>query len=152
MLKDLNVSPDNGADRQLTTLFKTAKKPVSGLETTAQQLGFFDQLSEPAQRTFLIAMIDESADPKAEFDAMIAAWSRGDEKRIALSFDDELQMTPELLEKLLRARNANWTTWIATRMDRPGTVFVAVGAGHLAGKESVQMMLAKRGLKVLRVQ
>ena len=152
MLKELDVSPDNGADSQLTTLFKAAKKPISGLETTEQQLGFFDQLSEPAQRTFLGAMIDESTDPKAEFETMIAAWSRGDEKRIALSFDDELQMTPELLEKLLRARNANWTTLIAKRMEKPGTVFIAVGAGHLAGKDSVQTMLKKRGLKAKRIQ
>ena len=34
-------------------------------------------------------------------------------------------------------RNARWADWIAGRMQTPGTVFVAVGAGHLAGKDSV---------------
>jgi uncharacterized protein YbaP (TraB family) len=36
-------------------------------------------------------------------------------------------------------------------MERPGVVFVAVGAGHLTGKDSVQDLLARDGLKVERV-
>ena len=36
-------------------------------------------------------------------------------------------------------------------MDRPGTVFVAVGSGHLAGKDSVQQWLAARGISATRV-
>jgi uncharacterized protein len=152
MFKDLNVSPEDGVERRLMILFKTAKKPVLGLETMEQQLGFFDTLPEAVQRTFLIGMLDESADPKAEFDKMLKSWTSGDEKGIALSFDDELKMSPELVDVLLRNRNANWTSWIADRMARPGVVMIAVGAGHLAGEESVQTMLAKRGLKVTRLQ
>ena len=37
-------------------------------------------------------------------------------------------------------------------MAKPGTVFVAVGAGHLAGADSVQAYLAKHNLKAERVQ
>jgi uncharacterized protein YbaP (TraB family) len=53
---------------------------------------------------------------------------------------------------LLRARNAAWADWLAKRLDQPGSVLVAVGAGHLAGGLSVQTMLAAKGLKVERVQ
>ncbi|RZL56533.1 MAG: TraB/GumN family protein, partial [Sphingomonas sp.] len=49
-------------------------------------------------------------------------------------------------------RNARWATWIKQRMARPGTVFIAVGAGHLAGPESVQAQLAKLGVKAERVK
>ena len=37
-------------------------------------------------------------------------------------------------------------------MAQTGTVFVAVGAGHLAGAKSVQDYLKERGLKVTRIQ
>jgi len=37
-------------------------------------------------------------------------------------------------------------------MARPGTVFIAVGAGHLAGPDSVQAKLAKLGVKAERVK
>jgi uncharacterized protein len=53
---------------------------------------------------------------------------------------------------LLTQRNANWAKWIKERMARPGTVFVAVGAGHLGGKSSVQKLLKKQKLKAKRVR
>jgi uncharacterized protein YbaP (TraB family) len=37
-------------------------------------------------------------------------------------------------------------------MEQPGTVFMAVGAGHLAGKDSVQDLLAKKGIKSEKVK
>ncbi|MEC7398433.1 MAG: TraB/GumN family protein, partial [Pseudomonadota bacterium] len=37
------------------------------------------------------------------------------------------------------------------RLDRPGTVLVAVGAGHFFGPKSVQVMLAERGLAAERL-
>jgi uncharacterized protein YbaP (TraB family) len=53
---------------------------------------------------------------------------------------------------LLKRRNARWAQWLDKRMDRPGTVLVAVGAGHLAGSDSVQEMLRARGFKAKRLQ
>jgi uncharacterized protein YbaP (TraB family) len=55
-------------------------------------------------------------------------------------------------EALLYSRNANWAEWIDTRLDEPGTVFIAVGAGHLAGAKSVQDYLAQKGITVARVK
>jgi uncharacterized protein YbaP (TraB family) len=97
-------------------------------------------------------MVDDAADPAKEFNDMVSAWSQGDDKAIAMSFDDELKLSPELVETLLRKRNANWTAWIEKRLEKPGSVFLAVGAGHLAGPDSVIAMLGKGKLKVERVQ
>jgi uncharacterized protein YbaP (TraB family) len=36
-------------------------------------------------------------------------------------------------------------------MDKPGTIFIAVGAGHLAGSNSVQNMLKARKLNAVRI-
>ena len=48
-------------------------------------------------------------------------------------------------------RNARWADWIAARMQTPGTVFVAVGAGHLAGKDSLLVRLAETRIASQRV-
>jgi uncharacterized protein len=151
-MKDLPVSPEYGAEAVLSRRFTGESKTVTGLETPAQQLGYFDGLPENAQRRFLESIADDDSNAQEEFDAMIKSWGAGDVKKIALTFDDELKLSPELTDVLLRKRNANWTQWIVGRMEQPGTIFVAVGAGHLAGADSVNAMLAKRGFKVHRLQ
>ncbi|HET9399146.1 MAG TPA: TraB/GumN family protein, partial [Sphingomicrobium sp.] len=83
---------------------------------------------------------------------MVSSWSRGDVKSIADSFNRDLKDSPDLKSALLVQRNANWAKWVKGRLDQPGTVLVAVGAGHLAGDESVQSMLESQGVKVTRVQ
>ena len=62
------------------------------------------------------------------------------------------QDDPGLAKVLLIDRNKTWASWIRARLDRPGTVFMAVGAGHLGGKGSVQDQLATKGVKSSRVQ
>lgn len=150
--KRLGLDPSLGVERQIGAPFKAAGKTVTGLETVEQQLGYFDTLSEEAQRALLLSVVEDSADTRAQFKAMLAAWASGDLKGIARTFDDETQMSPELKAALMSKRNAAWAEWLAKRMDKPGTAFVAVGAGHLVGEDSVQAMLKKKGLKAKRVQ
>jgi uncharacterized protein YbaP (TraB family) len=152
MFKRLGLTADAGVEQGLTQAYKRAGKPISGLETAEEQFGFFDTLSEEAQRAFLVGLLEDPGDMRAEFAAMLRAWSAGDVDAIAATFNAEMNLSPELRKLLLERRNARWTDWLARRLERPGTVFVAVGAGHLAGKESVQRMLAAKGLKAKRVQ
>jgi hypothetical protein len=48
-------------------------------------------------------------------------------------------------------RNVKWADWVGRRLEKPGIVFMAVGAGHLAGKDSVQSFLAKKGISAAKV-
>ncbi|WP_220474048.1 TraB/GumN family protein [Aurantiacibacter xanthus] len=61
--------------------------------------------------------------------------------KLAAAFDDVL----------LTRRNHAWAGWIETRLERPGTVLVAVGAGHFEGPRSVLAMLEARGLVAERI-
>lgn len=150
MYAGMGASSDNGVESQLRTAFKG--RQVEGLETTEQQLGYFDVMPEETQRKLLVSMIDDMKNARADFQKMLAAWSSGDTTAIARTFDDELKKAPEIAHVLIDQRNANWVQWLKHRLDQPGTVLVAVGAGHLAGKGSVIDLLQKQGLKVERVQ
>jgi uncharacterized protein len=151
-LKDLPASSEHGIEPLLSKRFRAAGKPVEGFETLAQQFGYFDGLPPEAQAKFLQSVLEETTDPRAEYEAMITAWRAGDLNKIALSFDDEAKLSPELKDALLTQRNIRWTSLIAQRMGKPGTIFVAVGAGHLAGDDSVITLLAAKGFKAERLQ
>jgi uncharacterized protein len=150
--QQMGLKPELGVERGLEASYRAGRKPVSGLETIEQQLGYFDKLTEESQRLFLAGVVEDPEGSRAQFDAMVAAWKAGDTGAIARTFDNELALSPELRDVLMKRRNAAWAEWVDRRMDRPGTVLVAGGAGHLAGEDSVQRMLADRGLQAMRVQ
>jgi hypothetical protein len=151
-LQQIGLKPELGVERGLEAAYRAAGKPVAGLETLDRQMGYFDGLSEAAQRAFLVGVLDSPEQSRAEFDGMVKAWTAGDVEAIAETFDAEANFSPELRAVLMTRRNAAWAEWLRQRLDQPGTVLVAVGAGHLAGKDSVQRMLAARGVSATRVQ
>lgn len=148
----MDLKHEEGVETKLKDRFTAAGKPVGQLETNEEQLRFFDSLPEDAQRSLLLGTLETPGTVSAQFNTMLSAWGRGDVAAIARSFNAEMESSPDLSNLLLKQRNANWTRWIEERMAQPGTVMVAVGAGHLAGSDSVQSMLGKRGLKVTRIQ
>lgn len=148
----LGVQGEHGVEAVLRQTFASAGKPVDQLETNREQLSFFDALPEHAQRQLLAGAIEQPQQMRAKFDEMLQAWLTGDVEAIAATFNRDLQSSPELKTALLTRRNSNWSQWIARRLATPGTVMVAVGAGHLAGDVSVQRYLESRGYRVRRVQ
>jgi len=150
-LSKLGYDAANGPEQVITAAAKAAGKPVTGLETAEQQLGYFGGLSQQAQLQFLGSTIDELPKLETTMATMVDEWAKGDPEALAREMNESLKDSPEVAKALLIDRNARWAEWVANRMKSPGTVFVAVGAGHLAGVDSVQAQLAKLGMKAERV-
>lgn len=151
-LTKLGYDPEQGAEKLLTKFAKADAKPVSGLETLEEQLGFFDQLPDTQQVAFLNTVVRDMDKLGPMLDKMVALWAKGDPDGLAVAMNESMAATPELAKTLLYDRNARWADQIKTRLDKPGTVFIAVGAGHLAGEKSVQDYLKARGLTATRVE
>jgi uncharacterized protein YbaP (TraB family) len=150
--KGMGLKGGEGVEAVLRNTFTSEGKPVGELETNAQQLGFFDALPEQAQVQLLLGALDDSKNADQEFSGMLKSWVNGDVEGIARTFDRDLGASPVLQQALIRQRNANWSKWIEQRMAKPGSIMIAVGAGHLAGNDSVIAMLKKDGYRVRRVQ
>jgi uncharacterized protein YbaP (TraB family) len=150
--QEIDLKGTEGVEASLRRSFAIARKPVGQLETNREQLTFFDQLSEPAQRTLLDGAVETPEAMRGQFNEMLKAWTSGDVEAIGRAFGAELRDSPELREALLARRNANWAQWIEQRLTQPGRVMVAVGAGHLAGEGSLQDVLQKRGYRITRLQ
>lgn len=144
-------SSANGVETQLAAKAKAAGIPQEGLETAEYQLGIFDKLPQKVQIKYLHEVLKSLPKMSDELGQLVKYWSAGNPVKLAELMNED-EDDPEMIEALLINRNKNWAQWIKSRMDKPGTVFVAVGAGHLAGPEGVQGQLAKLGIKTTRIQ
>jgi len=151
-LSKLGYDATNGPEQVITAAAKAAGKPLTGLETAEQQLGYFSNLSDGAQISFLTSTMDELPKAADTMARMVDDWAAGRPDRLARDMNESLKDSPEVAKVLLVDRNKRWAQWIKDRMAKPGTVFVAVGAGHLAGPDSVQAQLARLGVKAQRIR
>ena len=143
------LSLTKGADMVLRAAAEQSGKPVHGLETMAEQMAMFDSLSGPAAP----AVAKRSGDGAVSIamGLMQASWNRGEQGIFAALLGQMRSKSPQSYKRMFTDRNASWAQWIAGRLDRPGTVFVAVGAGHLVGRDSVQAQLSGLGVKSARI-
>ena len=142
----------SGAEEVLGRIFRKSRRPIYGVETVEEQMRVFSTMPLDVQRRFLEATVGDSDAPAPPVDPAAPStdedWVAGNVDAIAA----EMRTMPaEIYEPLLTRRNRNWTQCLERRMARPGTVLFAVGAGHLAGPESVQRMLAERGIMARRI-
>ncbi len=150
-LTKAGFTPGSGAESILTSSAKAAKKPILGLETVQYQLGLFDKLPETTQIRFLVEGAKDLEGGNKLIDQLVESWSAGDSEKLAALINEGLSGELLLADRLLTQRNANWAAWINKRMQKPGTVFIAVGAGHLSGTTSVPHLLTAYGLNAARV-
>lgn len=139
-----------GVDKVI--LARSGDAPKDALESAEFQLAIFDSLPQDAQVEFLMAAVEDADEVKPTLDRMVVEWIEGDAEGLAEIMNEDMDQDEALAQKLLYERNANWAQWIEDRMAEPGTVFIAVGAGHLAGDQSVQDYLSERGFESTRVQ
>ena len=148
MLK-AGYDPKSGVDMTLAAAFKTANKPVTGLETVEEQLHIFSDMPLAQEVESLHIQLKNLDHSTADLDSTVTAWEKGDVETIAkIENDVFIKDDPALYQKLVVQRNKNWTERLVKLLQGEGTTFVAVGAAHLAGPDSVLKMLEARGFKI----
>lgn len=150
-LNRAGLRQEDGADMRLKAQARAAGKPVEALESVREQFGFLAGLPEAEETAMLAATLADLDTLEADMAPLLRRWLRGDVEGVARALNRSLRATPVLARTLLADRNARWAAWIDDRLDRPGVVFVAVGAGHLGGPDSVQALLEARGLSATRI-
>lgn len=132
---------------------KKQRKRIEGLETMAYQMSIFDSIPYKVQAEQLLkytTTTGDQTDADKEFNEMMEAYKEQDLEKLGAFIkksDDGISQYEDLL---LNNRNRNWVTKLKTIMhERPVTI--AVGAGHLPGKNGVIELLRKEGYKVIPV-
>jgi uncharacterized protein YbaP (TraB family) len=147
----IGYDPELGVDRTLEKEAIAAGKPIKPFETASEQLGFLSDMPDKVAAEMLVQTLDEVDDGTKLVEALETAWLAGDVKQLQRIGPDKMRKeAPELFDALILRRNTNWVKQIDTLLKGSGTQFIAVGAAHLVGKDSVPEQLGKLGYKVAR--
>jgi uncharacterized protein YbaP (TraB family) len=147
--------PGSGIDQVLAKEAKAAGKTIKGFETAEQQLHYLSDFPADQQAMMLHQELTDLPNSEHDINESVADWTHGEVDKIAALDNDEMKTKyPALYEKLLVQRNVQFAETIAGLLKDPatGTVFVAVGAAHLAGPDSVVKMLTDKGFTVTRIE
>jgi uncharacterized protein YbaP (TraB family) len=143
----------SGVDLQLKGAFVARGKPVRGFETIEQQMHFFADLPPREEIAFLDSTLDSLGSSAPSVDTLVTQWANGDVDKLAATENgDDLRNSTALYTTLVVSRNAAWARRLDELLRGSGVHFVAVGAAHLAGPQSVQADLEKLGYRVRRMQ
>ncbi|MGE0828447.1 MAG: TraB/GumN family protein [Hyphomonadaceae bacterium] len=137
---------DSGVEAVLSAEADAQNKRRAYLETAEEQVGFLANLPADVELEFLITSLRQIEEEDQSIAALDAAWARGDTERLAALLNGLIEEAgPEVHAALITDRNARWTRDIEAMLAGEGRIFIAVGAAHLVGRDSVVAQLRARG-------
>jgi uncharacterized protein YbaP (TraB family) len=140
----------------------TAGKTTGGLETPAEQLAIFDDLSDAEQTALVEDTLAQLRDARASgtnlSDHLAALYLAGDLDTLVTELNrldaagNHPALSAKLLDRLLYQRNVRLAQRIVQKLRAaPGTsFFFALGAAHLQGPRGVLAALEKAGYHLAR--
>lgn len=143
-------TPQAGVDNQVVALAREHGKRLRWLE--AMGVRDFEAMAEPAQIQFLMYALSGVVRRPGDIEQGETLWASGDLEGLdAAELAPMRAAYPEFYAWIVVARNAAWLQILSAELDGAGTDFVAIGAAHLVGPDSLVAMLRARGYTVERV-
>lgn len=141
-----------GVETNLRSRALAAGKSIRGFETIDLQMRGLAQMSDAGQLTYLRHSLTHRDSAVADLDRAVAGWAAGDLNAMSrYAHENGKAISEEAHQIFLARRNADWADQIETLLKGSGTAFIAVGAAHLAGDDSVQSLLARKGVRATRL-
>lgn len=136
-----------GVDQHFAKRANDGGKPIVGLETLLEQLGYLASVGDN-QTLMLESTLDELPDIQQGFDAVMTAWQNGDQDTLINLLREEMappKLQAWLEQTLLAERNRNWVKkWPSL----PNESFIVVGALHLYGEHGLLALLELQGWRI----
>jgi uncharacterized protein YbaP (TraB family) len=141
-----------GVENYLTDKALMDGKPIIGLETISEQLGFLDGLPMRAQSEWLVHSLVDGLRIEMLVDQLVKAWRSGDVDYLERELIHEAKMSPEVHDAILLQRNISWIDKIASFLEDDEDYLVVVGAAHLVGDDGLVELLAERDIAISRLE
>ena len=136
-----------GVDQHFAKRANDGGKPIIGLETLLEQLGYLASVGDN-QTLMLESTLDELPDLEKGFAEVMKAWQDGDQATLINLLKEEMappKLQAWLEQTLLAERNRNWVKkWPGL----PNESFIVVGALHLYGEQGLLALLEQQGWRI----
>jgi uncharacterized protein YbaP (TraB family) len=126
------------------SLALTNKIPISGLETVADQMRIFDNLTKEQQTEMVMESIRNSEKIMQQTREMEQLYV---DQNVDVLYMNILKAESVIVDEqsaFLDDRNSRWIPLIQQRMQKH-PIFIAVGSGHLGGPNGVVRLLQREG-------
>ena len=152
-MQSAGFDPASGVESVVIKQAAAQSDKIEYFETAEEQIKILAGLDDEEMLANFDVTIEQFDDFKALTEGMLASWKTGDLGALEADILAPLRDTsPAAFRDLIVARNESWVAKIADIMEGEGDYFIAVGAGHLIGEDSVVDLLGERGFPVERVQ
>ena len=139
------------ADEALKSRAKREQKNIIYLETIEDQIRVSADQPDFVQMIMLTETLEGFNSLGDDLKNIVTSWAVGRTDYLAREMVLALKnKSPDFYNALLVERNRKWSKTLTRWMEDSGTGFVAVGASHLLGEESLVEMLREQGYKVSR--
>lgn len=142
--------PNAGVERILSGEAAGRGMQVGYFETDEQQMKMLSSLSPEAEIYLLEDGLRQMQEDPGMINDLVNYWRAGDVAALEALLVSSFENQEEVYRKLLVNRNEDWARQIELILAGRGTVFIAVGAAHLAGEFSVQELLKRKGIVAAR--
>lgn len=141
-----------GVDHYFADKAKKDGRATAYLETLDLQLRLLAGLGEGYEDDFLRYQLEQSQQFAALYKKMLSAWRSGDLDTLnELVIEPVKAADPQTYKTLYVQRNQNWLPKIEQLFGNEYHELVLVGAGHLAGEDSLLVLLAQAGYQLEQI-
>lgn len=148
VLQKEGYSAESGIEMHFYQKAQAAGKDVSGLETFEEQIGLLEFISSGDPDAFMKMTLEQMDDVSAMMERITTHWKAGDVDELAALLNEGFEGYPDMQDAMLADRNRNWIPQIEALISENSNAIVIVGAGHLAGEDSVVDLLRDKGYTV----
>lgn len=145
------LSDSESYEQTIMKIQKKAEVKLEGLETLAEQMGIFDDLTEEEQATMVMDAIRGGDEAEKQLEEMLRLYQDQNIDSMYLMIHEEGDVLSDKENEFLTDRNQNWIPKMKKYM-KGNRIFFGVGAAHLGGEDGVLELLRKEGYSVTSVK
>ena len=142
-----------GVEEHFAKLAVGEDREIFGLETVEQQADFLVNMGGATPDEIISYTIQDLVGLDQQLDEMREAWRNGNLEQLETTVLQEMREKYDgIYQELIVDRNNAWLPKIEALLEDPDIELVMVGAGHLAGPDSVLKLLEAAGYSIQQLE